>query len=182
MSGKKSGQALVELALTIGLILMLFSFMFDVFAQIHTNMIAMAAVREGARWAARQKEPEEMFRWGLWKTCDSLQSQGITPEGFTCPSLESIMVTSSGGRVSGRGIEIVTGWVEDPSVMVSNLPGGYRFPYGHPLNWKAEFGVPVPLWVAVRLEKERPLGYIPLDEYRRYVVFQQNTVLTDMRH
>lgn len=176
----RKGQALVELAITLSIVLMLFSFMLDIFDQIHANIIAMNAVREGARWGARQKDPSDMLRWASWKTCDSLSTQGYLPDHFSCPPLEGVSVSTENAQIRGEDIHIVAGWVRDQGMVTSHVTG-FQFPYGHP-NQFSDIGNAVPLWVAVRLERSRLLGYFPAEGYQRYVVLQQNTVLADTRH
>lgn len=177
---KRKGQALVELAITLSIVLLLFSFMMDIFDQVHANIIAMNAVRDGARWGARQKDPSDMLRWAAWKTCDSLSVQGYLPDSFSCPPLGGVNVTSVNARISGTGIDIIAGWVHDPGLVTSHF-SGFQFPYGHP-HENSDIGNAVPLWVAVRLERSRLLGYFPSEQYQRYVVLQQNTILADTRH
>ena len=168
--GKRRGQALIELAITVIVIMFAFSFMLDLWDQLDHTMIVMSATREGARWGSRQSRDGATYALNsaVWRACLYLEQAGTLPPGNSCPTSPDSV---SHGRWTSPGLIIEAGWINGPvlksSVSNMSLPGG------PPREQKER----VPIYVAIEMRRKRLVGMIP--GQNTYVIRQQTTLMMD---
>lgn len=171
---ERKGQAIIELLFAVMILFPLFGYMIDIYDQIYSNMIIMSASREGARWATRQSglssgEPNRPIYQAVWRACDYLAEATGEYSTSICPVNQSSFTTPN-------GITIKAGWWERNEPLLRTgvtvpLPSG-------PQQVDDEYHYrQVPIWVAIRWEKDRIIGFPPLNG--KMIAVQQSTLMMD---